>query len=39
VYYSRNSVLSLESVKVPDTRVSGVSASDHHPVIAVFRVN
>ena len=39
IYYSRNSVLSLRSVKVPDTRVNGVWPSDHHPVIAEFKVN
>ena len=39
VFFSRGSVLSLTSVKVPDTRVNGVYPSDHHPVIAVFRVN
>jgi endonuclease/exonuclease/phosphatase family metal-dependent hydrolase len=38
VYYNRNSGLSLTSVKVPDTEVWGVYPSDHHPVIAEFRV-
>ena len=39
VYYSRVSTLSLVSVTVPDSRVSGVWPADHDPVIAVFRVN
>ncbi len=38
VFYSRVAALSLKSVTVPDTRVSGVYPSDHHPVIAVFVV-
>jgi endonuclease/exonuclease/phosphatase family metal-dependent hydrolase len=39
VYYSRVAALSLKSVKVPDTRVSGVYPSDHDPVVAVFTIN
>jgi endonuclease/exonuclease/phosphatase family metal-dependent hydrolase len=39
VFYSRVSSLSLKSVNVPDTRVSGVYPSDHDPVVAVFTVN
>lgn len=39
VYYSRNAGLSLQSVSVVDPRVNGVYASDHDPVVAVFRVN
>lgn len=39
VFYSRTSVLSLRSVRVPDTRVNGVYPSDHDPVVVEFRVN
>lgn len=39
IFYSRNSGLSLVRVNVPDTEVWGVYPSDHHPVIAEFRVN
>jgi endonuclease/exonuclease/phosphatase family metal-dependent hydrolase len=39
VYYSRVAALTLQSVKVPDTRVNGVFASDHDPVVATFKVN
>ena len=39
IFYSRTSVLSLLGVKVPDTRVNGVWPSDHHPVIAEFKVH
>ena len=39
IFHSRVAALSLQSVKVPDTRVNGIWPSDHHPVIAVFRVN
>jgi endonuclease/exonuclease/phosphatase family metal-dependent hydrolase len=39
VFYSRVAALSLKSVNVLDTRVNGVYASDHDPVIAVFTVN
>jgi endonuclease/exonuclease/phosphatase family metal-dependent hydrolase len=39
VFHSRTSVLSLLSVTVPDTRVNGIFASDHAPVIAVYRIN
>jgi endonuclease/exonuclease/phosphatase family metal-dependent hydrolase len=39
VFFSRVGALSLSSVTVPDTRVNGVFASDHDPVIAVFTVN
>jgi endonuclease/exonuclease/phosphatase family metal-dependent hydrolase len=38
VYYTRNTVLSLKSVTVPDTRSNGVRPSDHNPVVAVFQV-
>ena len=38
VFYSRVAALSLQSVKVPDTRISGVYPSDHYPVVAVFTV-
>ena len=38
VFYSRVSALALQSVKVPDTRISGVFPSDHYPVVAVFTV-
>jgi endonuclease/exonuclease/phosphatase family metal-dependent hydrolase len=37
-FYSRVATLSLNSVNVPDTRVNGVWASDHDPVVAVFTV-
>jgi endonuclease/exonuclease/phosphatase family metal-dependent hydrolase len=39
VFYSRNSGLSLKSVSVIDPTVSGVEASDHAPVVAVFSIN
>ena len=39
VFYSRVSALTLQAVQVPDTRINGVYPSDHHPVIATFRVN
>jgi endonuclease/exonuclease/phosphatase family metal-dependent hydrolase len=39
VYHSRNSVVSLSSVTVPDTAVNGLYPSDHDPVIAVYQVN
>ena len=39
IFYSRNSVLSLVSVNVPNYSVNGVYASDHAPVVATFRVN
>jgi hypothetical protein len=39
VFYSKASALSLRSVNVPDTRVSGVFPSDHDPVVATFAVN
>ena len=39
VYHSRVSALSLKSVKVPDMRANGVWPSDHHPVVALFKVN
>lgn len=38
VFYSRVAALSLTGVKVPDTRVNGVSPSDHDPIVAVFTV-
>ena len=39
VFYSRVVAVSLQSVNVPDTRVNGVFASDHDPVVAVFTLN
>jgi endonuclease/exonuclease/phosphatase family metal-dependent hydrolase len=39
VYHTRNGVLSLSSVTVPNTMVNGLYPSDHDPVIAVYRVN
>ncbi|HJR58567.1 MAG TPA: endonuclease/exonuclease/phosphatase family protein [Vicinamibacterales bacterium] len=39
VFYSRVAALSLQSVTVPDTRINGVYPSDHHPVVAVFKIN
>jgi endonuclease/exonuclease/phosphatase family metal-dependent hydrolase len=39
VFYTRNSILALQSVRVIDPRVGGVEASDHAPVVAVFKVN
>src|SRR5687767_15810377 len=38
VFHERVSGLSLQSVKVPDSRVNGVSSSDHDPVVAVFQI-
>jgi len=38
-FYSKASALAVKSVNVPDTRVNGVSPSDHDPVIATFAVN
>ena len=38
VFHERVSGLSLQSVRVPDSRVNGVTSSDHDPVVAVFRV-
>jgi endonuclease/exonuclease/phosphatase family metal-dependent hydrolase len=38
VFYSKVAALSLTSVNVPDTHVSGVYPSDHDPVVAVFSV-
>ena len=39
IFYSRASALSLRSVNVPSTLLSGRWASDHDPVVAVFTVN
>ena len=39
VFHSRVSALSLVKVTVPDTRTNGVWPSDHHPVVAEFKVN
>jgi endonuclease/exonuclease/phosphatase family metal-dependent hydrolase len=39
VFSSNVAALSLQNVKVPDTRVNGVFPSDHDPVVAVFTVN
>jgi endonuclease/exonuclease/phosphatase family metal-dependent hydrolase len=39
VFYSSVAAVSLLSVNVPDTRVNGVFASDHDPVVAVFTLN
>jgi endonuclease/exonuclease/phosphatase family metal-dependent hydrolase len=39
VFTSRTGPLTLKSVNVPDTRVNGVFASDHDPVVASFAVN
>lgn len=39
VYHTRNGVLSLSSVTVPNTVVNGIYPSDHDPVIAVYNVN
>jgi len=38
VFSSNVPSLALQSVNVPDTRVNGVYASDHDPVVAVFGV-
>jgi endonuclease/exonuclease/phosphatase family metal-dependent hydrolase len=38
VWFSRTGI-TLRSVNVPDTRVSGIWPSDHDPVIATFSVN
>jgi len=38
VFFSNIPALALQSVNVPDTRVNGVYASDHDPVVAVFAV-
>jgi endonuclease/exonuclease/phosphatase family metal-dependent hydrolase len=38
VFHERTSGLTLRSVRVPDTRVSGVTSSDHDPVVAVYSV-
>ena len=38
VFHERVAGLSLQSVRIPDSRVNGVSSSDHDPVVAVFRV-
>lgn len=39
VFHSNVSTLSLRSVNVPDSRVNGVYASDHYPIVAVYKVN
>ena len=39
VFSSRVTALTLQSVKVPDTRINGVYPSDHDPVVATFTVN
>jgi endonuclease/exonuclease/phosphatase family metal-dependent hydrolase len=39
VFSTKNNVLAVKSVNVPDPRVNGVFASDHDPVVAVVRVN
>jgi endonuclease/exonuclease/phosphatase family metal-dependent hydrolase len=39
VFNSTVSTLSLQSVKVPDSRVNGVFPSDHDPIVAVFKIN
>ena len=39
VYHTRNGVLSLSSVTVPNTMVNGLYPSDHDPVVAVYNVN
>jgi len=38
VYYTKSTPVVLKSVNVPTTKTSGVAASDHDPVIAVFEV-
>jgi endonuclease/exonuclease/phosphatase family metal-dependent hydrolase len=38
VFFSKAAALALQSVTVTDTRVKGVYASDHDPVVAVFTV-
>jgi len=38
VFFTRSSSLALNSVNVPNTKVNGVSPSDHDPVVAVFSV-
>jgi endonuclease/exonuclease/phosphatase family metal-dependent hydrolase len=39
VFTSTNGVLTVKSVNVVDSRVNGVFASDHDPVVAVITVN
>jgi endonuclease/exonuclease/phosphatase family metal-dependent hydrolase len=39
VFFSNVASLVLKSVTVPNTRVNGVQASDHDPVVAVFTVH
>ena len=38
IFHERVSGLTLRSVRVPDTRVNGVTSSDHDPVVAVYSV-
>ncbi|HZB26214.1 MAG TPA: endonuclease/exonuclease/phosphatase family protein [Vicinamibacterales bacterium] len=38
VFHERSTGLSLQSVNVPDSRVNGVTSSDHDPVVAVYTV-
>ena len=38
IFHERVYGLSLQSVNVPDSRVNGVTSSDHDPVIAVYSV-
>ena len=38
VFHERTYGLTLRSVRVPDTRVNGVTSSDHDPVLAVYSV-
>jgi endonuclease/exonuclease/phosphatase family metal-dependent hydrolase len=38
VFYSKNGVLSVKSVNVPDTHVGTIRPSDHDPVVTVFTV-
>jgi endonuclease/exonuclease/phosphatase family metal-dependent hydrolase len=38
VFHSKNSVLTLQGIKVVDTRLNGLAASDHDPIVAVYTV-
>ena len=38
VFHERTAGLTLRSVRVPDTRVNGVTSSDHDPVVSVYGV-
>ena len=38
IFHERVDSLSLQSVRVPDSRVNGVRSSDHDPVVAVYTI-